>query len=195
MVSYLPLHISPGSDTAGQGYSTAWLHQGDLYLEPTHTQRERVIVTMQHILQASLCSFSNLHRTSIFSILLSYTRTIPLQIQQCYQVHTPLTVLTIVVNNKHALYVCAFLGVFTSALCPSMQKLAPVSRRHATHFLPNQQRPLTQRLSFLVLAPLAIQHGQVVQRGGHLHRCVGKYNVHIATLYVVQSTSSLLSYL
>ena len=37
----------------------------------------------------------------------------------------------------------------------------------AQHLLPDLQRPLAQRLGVLVLAPLAVQHGQVVQGGGH----------------------------
>lgn len=35
------------------------------------------------------------------------------------------------------------------------------------HLLPDLQCPLAQRFGFLVLAPLAIQHSQVVEGGGH----------------------------
>lgn len=35
------------------------------------------------------------------------------------------------------------------------------------YLLPDLQRPLAQGFGFLVFAPLAVQHGQVVEGGGH----------------------------
>jgi len=52
-----------------------------------------------------------------------------------------------------------------------------------THLLPNNQRPLAQRLGFSVPATFAEQHRKVVQRCSNLQLQQQRTTIHTNTLY------------